>query len=494
VTVRAASAWRPCAVAAALIAVTVAIALGDPRPDALLRHGYLVIVVSAAIAGGAAWGIVAAGLAVLVHAPLVLAHVEQAGLTREAIEGLVTSAMLIAAGASTGALTTGATRERARHDTLVRVQEALAGDATLETAADRVRHVVAAGARDADVGVLIRDGDREITAGVLHAARGDLDAVLGGGPARFVPDADGGPRPRRAVLAPIAAGGDVRGVLAVSRVGELGGTERAAVVVLGAYLGLALENARLAAAQRRFADELAAKVAAATREVHAIDQAKSAFVAVASHELRTPLTALRGFSELLTIRTFATAEVQRFARVMLDETDRLGRMVDDLLDLSRLEQGLTPPLRRAAVDPRAVIRAVTDLYDRPDQPAHIAVDCEAALPRVDADPDALGRILKNLVSNAIKYAGAGIVTIGARARDGVVEFVVADEGPGIPPEAMPRLFEPYFRVEDTAGTVRGTGLGLAVVRALVEAHGGAIVVESARTTGTQMRFTIPSVP
>ena len=487
------SAWTPCGIGGALVGVTGAIAMVDPRPDALLRHAYLVVVIVAAVSGGVAWGSVTAGLAVLLHAPLVLAHVEHAGLTSHAVEGLASFVVLLAAGASTGALATWAGRERGRYDTLVRVQQALAGDATLDTATDRVRAIVAMGARDAEVGLLVRDGGREITAGVLAASRADIDRVLAAGGARFFADLGNGPRPCRAVLAPIMVAGDVVGVLSIARVGEIGRGERAAIVALGAYLGLALENARLAAAQRRFAEELATQVAAATREVHAIDQAKSAFVAVASHELRTPLTALRGFSELLTIRAFGTADVQRFARVMVDETDRLGRMVDDLLDLSRLEQGLEPPLRRAAVAPLSVIGTVAALFERPDQVVRLAVDCPADLPAVDADPDALGRILKNLVSNAMKYAGRGTVTIRARARDGVVEFVVADEGPGIPPDALPRLFEPYFRVEDTAGTVRGTGLGLAVVRALVETHGGAIAVDSARETGTQMRFTIPSV-
>jgi signal transduction histidine kinase len=484
----------PWAVGGALVGVSVGIAVTDPRPDALLRHGYVVIVVAAAMTGGAMWGGAAAGIAILLHAPLVLAHVERTGLTREAIEGMASFLVLGAAGAATGALTTWAARERARYEALVGIQEAVAGEPELGTVVNRVRAIVATGARDAEVGVLVRDGAAELLGGVIHAPPADVDRVLAGHGPWFAPDLGGRPRPRRAFLTPIVAAGHVLGVLSITRLGEIGRGERTAVVALGAYLGLALENARLAAAQRRVAGELAAKVAEATREVHAIDRAKSAFVAVASHELRTPLTALRGFSELLTLRAFAAADVRRVARVMLDETDRLGRMVDDLLDLSRLEQGLEPPLRRRAVDPALVIEDVTALFDRPDQPVRVLVDRPPALPAVDADPDALGRILKNLVSNAIKYAGGGTVTIQARAVAAMVEFVVADEGPGIPPEALPRLFEPYFRVEDTAGTVRGTGLGLAVVRALVDAHGGTITVESARETGTRMRFTMPSVP
>jgi signal transduction histidine kinase len=282
-------------------------------------------------------------------------------------------------------------------------------------------------------------------------------------------------------------------VLAFRRAGELSRPEQATLAALGAHLGVALENARLGAAQRRFAAELADKVALATREVQALDRAKSAFVAVASHELRTPLTALRGFSELLAIRTFSEAEVRRFARVMQEETERLVRIVDDLLDLSRLDQGLPPPLRRTAVDPHAALLAAAAFFERQRAGLRIEVAAEGA-PPVHVDPDALDRILRNLVGNAIKYAPAAPITLSARATPHEVEFVVEDRGPGIPPDALPRLFEPYFRVGDGASGVRGSGLGLAIVRALVEAHGGRVRVESAREIGTRVCFTMPRVP
>jgi two-component system sensor histidine kinase KdpD len=186
--------------------------------------------------------------------------------------------------------------------------------------------------------------------------------------------------------------------------------------------------------------------------------------------------------------------VTRYARVMQGEAERLARMVEDLLDLSRLEQGQAPVLRRASVDPATALHQATTIFERPGVAHRIEVDAPADLPAIDADPDALDRIVKNLVGNAIKYSPPpGPVRVIARAAAEMVEIVVADRGPGIPVDAQARVFEPYFRVADDAQAVRGTGLGLAVVRALVEAHGGAVRVESARGIGTRMCFTIPSV-
>jgi signal transduction histidine kinase len=312
----------------------------------------------------------------------------------------------------------------------------------------------------------------------------------------FVPDAGGGRRPRRVFVTPLLAGGRPLGALALERAGELGGDERAALEALGAHIGLALENAQLAARQRRFADELAQKVAEATRRLEELDRAKSSFVAIASHELRTPLTALQGFSELLAMRRLPPDEVRRLAGIMRGEAKRLGRIVSDLLDLSRIERGLALELRRAPVAVEALLVATADVFRRGSATHPIVVECAPGLPRVDADPDALERILTNLISNALKYSPPGrTVRVGARpAPDGAaVDFEVEDEGAGIPAEALARIFEPYYRVPEAAGTARGTGIGLAVVKSLVEAHGGRIRIDSAPARGTRVAFSLPAV-
>jgi len=289
------------------------------------------------------------------------------------------------------------------------------------------------------------------------------------------------------------AGGHAVGALAVERTGEIPAEERAALEALGAHVGLALENARLVSRQRQFAAELADKVAAARRELEELDRAKSAFVAIASHELRTPLTALQGFSEVLAGRRLPPEEVSRLAGVMRREAKRLGRIVSDLLDLSRIERGLDPALCRVPLAVEPTIAATVDLFGQADATHPIAIDCEPALPPLHADPDALERILTNLISNAIKYSPRGsVVRVSAWACDGAVAIEVADAGRGISAEALGRIFEPYYRAPDTSGATRGTGIGLAVVKALVEAHGGTVSVDSAPAIGTRVSVVLPS--
>jgi signal transduction histidine kinase len=347
----------------------------------------------------------------------------------------------------------------------------------------------------AEIALAVRDGPRLAVAGGETVGPGSaVAAVLDTGAPLFVPDVGDGPRPRRALVVPLLAQGETIGALCVERVGEVGRRERDALLTLGVHLGVALENARLASRQRRFTDELAEKVGGATRHLEAMDRAKSAFVATASHELRTPLTALLGFSEMLATRPLGGDEVRRLANIIRSETDRLARIVDDLLDLSRLEQGLAPRLARRPVAVAPAVVAAVSLF-RHRATHRLSVECEEPLPPVDADPDALDRILKNLVSNAIKYSPAGgLVSVDVRAVGARLEFSVADEGRGIAAEALPRIFEPYYRAPDASDAARGVGLGLAVVKSLVDAHGGSIRVASAPGQGTRVTFALPAVP
>jgi signal transduction histidine kinase len=484
------------AVVIALVGVAIAVALSGGEPDAALRHAYLVPVVGAALAWGLPGGAPAAVLAVLLHAPFVLPRVERTGLTASAVEGLATFALLLAVGSLTGVLVTWARRQHVRFETLVRLEDAVTAEPAWPGAVDRVSATLSAAVPRADVAVLVRDGSGLLASSSrpeLLGAPAVADVLASGAP-RFVPDTGGHARPHRLLAVPLSGREGPLGVLAVERVGELGAAERATVAALGAYIGLGLENARLAERQRRFAAELAQKVASATARLEMMDRAKSMFVATASHELRTPLTSLLGFSELLTVRRFPVDEVRRLAGLMRGETERLVRIVDDLLDLSRLERGLSPSLRRAAVDVPPLLRAAADTFRRSGVAHEFRIECSSDVPCVHADPDALDRIVKNLVSNAVKYSPPGPIHLGARRIDAGVELDVRDHGRGISPDALPRIFEPYFRDPATATAARGSGIGLAVVKALVEAHGGTIAVESAPASGTRVRFTMPSVP
>jgi signal transduction histidine kinase len=158
-----------------------------------------------------------------------------------------------------------------------------------------------------------------------------------------------------------------------------------------------------------------------------------------------------------------------------------------------MERGLGPRVVPAVVAVCPAITGAVALFRRGRVTHDLVVAVQDSLPAIQADPDALDRILKNLVSNAIKYSPAGSqVTVSARAGVGEVEITVADEGRGIPTSALPRIFEPYYRAPDAADTARGVGLGLAVVKALVEAQSGAIRVESVAGQGTRVTFTLPN--
>ena len=483
-------------IALVLVAITLAIAQSGADAASLWRHAYHVPVVVAALRYGNG-GVLAALTAVLLYAPFVLPALEREGATSAVLEGLLTFALLLGVGVLSATLARVAQRQRARYETLTAVQRAVDGDTPLDLALVRLRGCLQM-RLDATVGLVMLDGARVALAGGVRVGRGSAVArVLASGAPLFVPHS-GGPGPvRRCFVAPLAARGGVVGALAVERAGDIPADERRWLPLLAAHVSLALDNARLAARQRRFADELAEKVTAATRHVVEMDRMKSEFVAIASHELRTPLTALQGFSELLVLRRFGPTELARIGAIMSAETERLGRIVSDFLDLSRLERGLTPSLRLTRVDAAALVTDAVEVLRRARTTHDFEVDCGVALPPLEADPDALDRVVKNLVSNAVKYSPAGSrVRVAARAQAAppAVEITVEDEGPGIAEADRARIFEPYYRTVAGARAAGGTGLGLAVVKSLVDAHGGTIRADNVAPHGTRMTLILPAVP
>jgi signal transduction histidine kinase len=484
--VRTVSLWA--CVLAAHILTTAAVALSHDAVSPW-RHAYLPAVLAAALAAGPSGGATSALVAVLCYAPILLPEIERAGLTAAALEGVLTVVVLVVAGALAGALASAARRHRDRYATLLAVQRALADEAPLEIALGRLRACLELRLAPATVALVARAGDRSVVAGGGDVEPGSvMAAVLAGGDAVFMASVSGSGPARRLFVAPLTAGGATVGALAVEREGGIDAAERAGLLTLAAHVGLALENARLASRQRRFADELQARVAEATRM-------KSDFVAIASHELRTPLTAIQGFSELLATRPFSADEARRIAGVIRGESERLGRIVSDVLDLSRIERGLEPALRRTPVDVAVAVTAALDVFRWSRLGQRIEVECAPALPAVNADADALDRIVKNLVSNALKYSPPGTrVRVRACATDAGVEISVDDEGGGIPPGELARIFEPYYRAPGAAAAARGAGIGLAVVKSLVEAPGGRIRAQSEPAHGTRMAVVLPALP
>ncbi len=234
-------------------------------------------------------------------------------------------------------------------------------------------------------------------------------------------------------------------------------------------------------------------------ELRRLEVIRRDFVANVSHELRTPLTAIKGYAETLLGPAGEDRETAyRFLTVIDRHSERLGRLIDDLLTLSDLELGRTP-LRLGAVVVDGVVDDVLQILGERLKPLHVSAEVEADTPAVAADGDRLRQVLINLVDNAIKYTPpAGSVRVRAgRARDprhaGMVEIAVEDTGVGIPAQDLPRLTERFFRVDKARSReLGGTGLGLAIVKHIVQAHGGALAIRSTPGEGTTVHVFLPA--
>jgi two-component system phosphate regulon sensor histidine kinase PhoR len=232
-------------------------------------------------------------------------------------------------------------------------------------------------------------------------------------------------------------------------------------------------------------------------ELRRLETVRTEFVANVSHELRTPLTAIHGYLETLLGGGLEEADnARRFLEIVFRHTERLGRLLEDLTDLSNIELGRIR-LQLGPVVVHEVVASVVGIMSRRAETRGVALSAPRAteLPEVTADHDRLEQILINLVDNAIKYTDAGgRVTVSARRLDGgVVEIAVADTGVGIPPADLPRITERFYRVDKARSReLGGTGLGLAIVKHLVMAHGGELTIESEPGRGTTVRFTLPT--
>ncbi len=218
-------------------------------------------------------------------------------------------------------------------------------------------------------------------------------------------------------------------------------------------------------------------------------------VGALSHELRTPLTAIKGHIEFLESLDPEDEELRRRSSDFISSSiDRLSRLVEDLLSVSRIE---STPVNRLTVNPRSVAEeAISALYNRAEE-KEVTILLQAAphLPRVLADSDRLQQVLINLLDNAIKYSLPGSsVLVELSPNADRVRFSVSDRGPGIPAEEQPHLFEPFFRGDrEKAGSISGTGLGLTIVKSILDKHGAEISVESRPGEGTRFSFELKSV-
>ena len=230
-----------------------------------------------------------------------------------------------------------------------------------------------------------------------------------------------------------------------------------------------------------------------------LERVRTEFVANVSHELRTPLTAIQGYLETLLSGALEEREnARRFLEIVLRHSERLGRLLNDLTDLSNIELGKVA-LRREPVRVDEVVASVVGIIAPRAARSRVAVTAQvpADLPEVSADRDRLAQVLINLVDNAVKYTPeGGSVSLTARRPDEhAIEMAVTDTGIGIPPADLPRITERFYRVDRARSReLGGTGLGLAIVKHLVMAHGGELGIESEPGRGTTVRFTLPIEP
>jgi two-component system phosphate regulon sensor histidine kinase PhoR len=237
-------------------------------------------------------------------------------------------------------------------------------------------------------------------------------------------------------------------------------------------------------------------------EVKNVDKMKTAFVSTVSHELRTPLTSIKGFISTLVQDTegFYDNETRHEFYTIIDtECDRLRRLIDDLLNVSRIESGNALQMNISDVDLRGVTDKVITIqngstYKRPNHA--ILSDFDADVPRdVQADEDMVNQILANLISNALKYSPkGGEVKVSAKMMSPeLVQFAVSDQGMGIPKEHLSKMFQRFHRVDNRdTREIGGTGIGLFLVKALVEQHHGRIWLDSEYGKGTTFFFTLPT--
>jgi signal transduction histidine kinase len=246
------------------------------------------------------------------------------------------------------------------------------------------------------------------------------------------------------------------------------------------HVGQLLENRRMA---RRIA------TLEAQRE---LARMQDEFISTISHELRTPLGFIKGYVTTLMREDtdWDTNSRGEFLEIIDEEADRLRALIDNLLDSSRLETGSLGMSR----EPTRISTLIRDTLSRTKSAypeMKLEVEVEDEIPTMQIDPTRIAQVLDNLLSNAHKYAPEATVTVRSTVNDKNLIIEVLDDGPGIKAEYLPRLFERFYRVPGESKGIRGTGLGLYICSKIIEAHGGAIGVNSETGSGTHFKITLP---
>jgi len=270
-------------------------------------------------------------------------------------------------------------------------------------------------------------------------------------------------------------------------------------IVSSTVAGLARARAVEAERGREEADRALAESAALARErdrlqaemveaeaLRRSDELKTALLRSISHDLRTPLTSMIASGSALASETLTVAERTELSEAIVVEGERLSRLVENLLDMSRLEAGKAEP-HREQIDVAEVLDGARAAVARPEA---IRVAIDAGLPTIDADAAQLERAFANLLENAVLHGEGGPVSVTSRLQGNEIAIRVVDQGPGIPESEWERIFEPFQRGGGNGGR-GGSGLGLAIAKGFVEANGGAITVESVSGQGMSFVVSLP---
>ncbi len=331
--------------------------------------------------------------------------------------------------------------------------------------------------------------------GIVGGVAATATSILAGGGApvpAFPGDPDGvGALGLRSIVAvPIVSRGAVRGILvsASQDPAAFGEGERRLAEAIAERAGPAIENAGLWA-------DLQDQVVREQRAQHIKDD----FLSIVSHELRTPLTSIQGYSQLLEGRlsgtTDANAKERSHLRVIRSQVGRMRRLVDDLLDVSRIDKRGGVSIEPSPFDLADELREVASRIQREHPNREVRLDVPTTLP-VEADRDRIAQVLANLTDNAVKYSPqGGPIGIRARSEGQGVLVSVADEGVGLPEGQLDLVFERFYQADDDVSRRRfgGLGLGLYISRAIIEAHGGSVSAAANREAGcgTVFSFRIP---
>jgi signal transduction histidine kinase/HAMP domain-containing protein len=285
------------------------------------------------------------------------------------------------------------------------------------------------------------------------------------------------------IYLPLTFHGDLLGVIALGRTGHAFSVEEQKMLAsLAAQIAVAVHNALTHLQVRQ-----------ALEQVKEIDRLKSELINTVSHELRTPLASIFGFAELLLKKSPEAGKAQKYMTMIYQEARRLTGLINDFLDLQRIENR-SFELVKKPVDLAELIRVNVEVYQGQSTAHTLTVSVEPNLPPVNTDPDRVSQVLGNLLSNAVKYSPTGglIEVAAVRRSSQEVEVTVKDNGLGIPAEALPKLFHPFYRVDNSdRRQIGGTGLGLALCQQMLRALGGEIWVRSEYEKGSTFSFSLP---